>query len=71
MKNNLVIKQNKGIYLDFNAIAKGYCVDVISKMLVENNISNHLIDIGGEMVASAIPTITFSIFSHVSWCSWF
>ena len=52
LKNNLVIKQNKVIYLDFNAIAKGYCVDVISKMLVENNISNHLIDIGGEMVAS-------------------
>ena len=38
LKNNLVVKHNKGIYLDFNAIAKGYCVDVISKMLKNNNI---------------------------------
>ena len=52
LKNGLVVKHHKGIYLDFNAIAKGYCVDVISKMLKNNNINNHLIDIGGEMVAS-------------------
>ena len=52
LKNNFIIKEKKGIYLDFNAIAKGYCVDVISNMLKNRNINNHLVEIGGEMVAS-------------------
>jgi len=52
LKNNFIIKEKKGIYLDFNAIAKGYCVDVISNMLKNRNIHNHLVEIGGEMVAS-------------------
>ena len=30
---NRLIKQNKNTYLDFNAIAKGYAVDVISEFL--------------------------------------
>lgn len=60
MKNNLVFKESKEIYLDFNAIAKGYCVDVISKMLKNNNINNHLVEIGGEMVASGNNQVTNS-----------
>ena len=43
LKNNFIIKEKKGIYLDFNAIAKGYCVDIISNMLNNRNINNHLV----------------------------
>ncbi len=58
--NNRSVKLNKGMYLDFNAIAKGYCVDLLSNALKENNITNHLIEIGGEMYASGINNITNS-----------
>lgn len=58
LKNNMVIKESKEIFLDFNAIAKGYCVDVISRMLKKNNITNHLVEIGGEMVASGKNQVT-------------
>jgi thiamine biosynthesis lipoprotein len=60
LKNNLVLKDNPGIFLDFNAIAKGYCVDEISKMLKKNNITNHLVEIGGEMVAKGINEVNNS-----------
>ena len=56
--NDRIVKKKIGIFLDFNAIAKGYCVDVISKMLIDNQITNHLIEIGGEMYASGINNIT-------------
>ena len=38
--------------LDFNAIAKGYGVDVIGQFLESQNIQNYLIEIGGEIRAS-------------------
>lgn len=37
--------------LDFSAIAKGYAVDQISEMLSGMGSKNHLVDIGGEIVA--------------------
>tara|TARA_B100000768_G_scaffold56565_1_gene55010 strand:- start:5950 stop:6804 length:855 start_codon:yes stop_codon:yes gene_type:complete len=55
---NRSVKISKGMFLDFNAIAKGYCVDLLSKVLKENDIKNHLIEIGGEMYASGINNIT-------------
>lgn len=36
-------------YIDFNAIAKGYAVDVIGKFLKDKQIENYLIEIGGEI----------------------
>jgi len=36
-------------YIDFNAIAKGYAVDVIGKFLKDKQIDNYLIEIGGEI----------------------
>jgi len=60
LKNSLVFKDINGIYLDFNAIAKGYCVDEISNMLKKNNIRNHLVEIGGEMVAEGINEVNNS-----------
>lgn len=38
-------------FIDFNAIAKGYCVDVIGEHLERQNIKNYLINIGGELRA--------------------
>ena len=58
LRDNFIYKEKKGIYLDFNAIAKGYSVDVISNMLKSRNINNHLVEIGGEMVASGKNLVT-------------
>ncbi len=46
-----LIKENQNTYLDFNAIAKGYAVDVIAEFLEKNNIANYLVEIGGEVRA--------------------
>ncbi|WP_426431232.1 FAD:protein FMN transferase [Winogradskyella sp. HB-48] len=48
LNNNTIIKP-KATYLEFNAIAKGYGVDVIGEFLESNNISNYLVEIGGEI----------------------
>ena len=47
-------KMPKNAFLDFNAIAKGYAVDIISEFLQSENIKNHLVDIGGELRAKGI-----------------
>lgn len=52
--NNKVIKELDSVYLDFNAIAKGYAVDIIGRFLEENNINNYLVEIGGEIRARGI-----------------
>ncbi|MFB9057962.1 FAD:protein FMN transferase [Mariniflexile ostreae] len=50
---NKIIKP-EGTFLDFNAIAKGYAVDVISQFLSNKNIENFLVDIGGELYVRGI-----------------
>lgn len=44
-----IIKDNPGISLDFNAIAQGYSVDVISDHLSSLGIKSYLVEIGGEV----------------------
>jgi len=44
-------KKFSNIYLDFNAIGKGYIVDVISELLISYDTKNFLIEIGGEIIA--------------------
>ena len=44
-------KNTPHIYLDFNSIAKGYCIDQIGKMLEQNGVKNYLIELGGELLA--------------------
>lgn len=46
---NEIRKLNPNVYLEFNAIAKGYAVDVISEFLESNFIDNYLVEIGGEI----------------------
>ena len=49
---NEVIKNNKNIFIDFNAIAKGYSVDLIKELFEENLLENFLIEVGGELTSS-------------------
>lgn len=51
---NRLTKENRNTILDFNAIAKGYAVDVISEFLESKNIDNFLVEIGGEIRAKGI-----------------
>lgn len=46
--NNKIIKP-QGTFIDFNAIAKGYGVDVIGAFLESQHIENYLVEIGGEI----------------------
>ncbi len=49
--DNRIRKAEPGIYIDFNAIAKGYAIDVIAEYFDENDVSDYLIELGGELVA--------------------
>ncbi|SIR38804.1 FAD:protein FMN transferase [Maribacter ulvicola] len=55
--NNRIIKTNPNIYLDFNAIAKGYSIDRLAAMLNAKGVENYLIEVGGELVAKGKNTI--------------
>jgi len=49
IQNNTIYKENPQIYIDFNAIAKGYAIDVIGKFLEEKSIKNYMVEVGGEV----------------------
>ncbi len=51
LSNGKVVKADKGINLDFNAIAQGYSVDVVSSYFNDLGIENYLVEIGGEVRA--------------------
>jgi thiamine biosynthesis lipoprotein len=49
------LKKNQGdLMLDLSAIAKGYAVDQISALLMQQGWQNHLVDIGGEVKAHGL-----------------
>lgn len=50
--DNVLIKENPKLEIDFNAIAKGYSVDLIAGLLTERGLNSFLVDIGGEIRAS-------------------
>lgn len=52
-KENLILKP-KETFIDFNAIAKGYGLDVIAKFLDAKQVGNYIVDIGGELHAKGI-----------------
>ena len=56
LKDKTLIKTAPKPYLDFNAIAKGYAVDVVAAFLDGKNHDNYLINIGGELRAKGINT---------------
>ncbi len=47
--NKSVVKMYNNTYLDFNAIAKGYAVDIIGRFFEAQQIYNYLVEIGGEV----------------------
>ena len=49
LTNNIISKTNPEIFIDFNAIAKGYAVDVIGHFLEHKNCTNYMVEIGGEV----------------------
>ncbi len=52
LNGNRIIKSNKNVMIDFNAIAQGYSVDLVGSFLEEQGIENYLVDIGGEVLAN-------------------
>merc|ERR1711965_558886 len=48
---NELMKKNKHIKLNLSAIGKGYGIDLIGKKLEDLNITNYIIDIGGDIFA--------------------
>lgn len=55
-KQNQILKERPSIYFDFNAIAKGYAIDRLAKMMDAKGIDNYLLEVGGELVAKGINT---------------
>lgn len=49
-----VKKMYPEIYFDFNAIGKGYLVDVLGRMFEEHAIDNYMVEIGGEIRARGV-----------------
>ncbi len=43
-------KSSNTVYLDLSAIAKGYAVDAIAQLLLDNRINNFMVEIGGEII---------------------
>lgn len=54
LENGYLTKTESGVQLDFSAVAKGYAIDEIVKMLHKKGVKNYLIDIGGEARAKGI-----------------
>ena len=50
MLDNYTIIKSSNNWFDLSSIAKGYVVQLIHEYLLQNNLPNHLIDIGGELI---------------------
>lgn len=50
-KDYRIIKENPNTVLNFNALIKGYAVDLIGRVFESNAISNYVIAVGGEVMA--------------------
>ena len=54
---NWIQKEYPNTYLDFNAIAKGYAIDRLAKMMDQKGIEDYLLEVGGELVGKGINRI--------------
>ena len=48
---NRIIKSRPEIRFDFNAVAKGYAIDRLGKMLDDLQIDHYLVEVGGELLS--------------------
>ena len=53
-QQNFIVKTDENVYIDFNAIAKGYSVDLIKDLLISINSNNFLIEVGGELITMGV-----------------
>ncbi len=51
LNSSKILKNHSNIYLDFNAIGKGYLVDLVAQCLEKHLIINYIVEIGGEIRA--------------------
>ena len=49
LTNGKIVKSNPNIVLEFNAIAKGFSVDLVARHFDKLGIKNYLVEIGGEL----------------------
>lgn len=49
-----VQKEFPEVYLDFNAIAKGYAIDLVGLYLTQQGVENFLVELGGELLGRGI-----------------
>lgn len=54
LENGRLVKSDSRIQIDYNAIAQGYAVDVLSAFLHSRGITSFLVDIGGEVLAKGV-----------------
>ena len=48
--NEKILYKNSSNWFDLSSVAKGYAVQVIHEYLINNDLINHMIDIGGEVI---------------------
>ena len=51
-RTSTIRKREPALYLDLSAIAKGYAVDRLSEVLVEMDLTRHMVELGGEVRTS-------------------
>ncbi len=49
--DGVLVKKYPEVYIEFNAIAKGYAIDAIGNFLDAQGVDNYLIELGGELLA--------------------
>lgn len=54
IKDSLIIKADKRLMIDMNAIAQGYSVDLVAGFLESKEIQNYLVEIGGEVKTQGV-----------------
>jgi thiamine biosynthesis lipoprotein len=52
LTDNVLVKENRRTMIDVNAIAGGYAVDAVVKLLESKKIKHYIVEIGGEVRAS-------------------
>ncbi|MGB7392823.1 MAG: FAD:protein FMN transferase [Pricia sp.] len=56
-ERNTISKANPDISFDFNAIAKGYSIDRLARLMDAKQIKDYLLEVGGEVVAKGTNRI--------------
>ncbi|SDU35823.1 FAD:protein FMN transferase [Halopseudomonas salegens] len=48
------LRRQRDVYVDLSAIAKGYAVDRVSQWLLDQGVANHLVNLGGDLIALGV-----------------